>query len=471
MPPVTSPAWRCYATGKDPSKLDTYWWRQLDRETSEYVGAPDVPLTSKCYWEYLSDWGEEVAVLGVPLNTPPREVTGKLVLGGPYANEKSYTYPNTLQDEIEQRFDYKLHPSTDPASADKPTNQRIVDDLEAMINQRFDVAEWMLEDDPALLNVTLFYINHLQHMAWKSEGVKHLWQVIDSRLGNLLEKNHNIIIHSDHGLHQVTDVFYLNAWLESNGYIQLSEKEESRGERAKDNIRRAVDTIVNHRPLSNILPRNIVEALSKPGNGRIVDASNYENRIDFEESDAVGLPHGLIYILEEERKEILHDLQEDLEGVTIPGTSNRAFKSVRRLKEVYSEWDPNTSPDLFTEWTDGVEVKDINSSDTKVQFGPPQKFKADNHPMGILLAAGPQITPEELSYNASLYDIAPTILHLMGHPVPDDMDGDVVKEIFKPDSNPRNKPVQSIEGSSVEESSGQTRQEVEDRLKDLGYME
>jgi len=36
-----------------------------------------------------------------------------------------------------------------------------------MIRQRFDVAEWVLEEhDPDILNLTLFYINVMQHKAW-----------------------------------------------------------------------------------------------------------------------------------------------------------------------------------------------------------------------------------------------------------------------------------------------------------------
>jgi len=128
-PPVTSPAWRCYATGKDPASLGVYWWRQLNQETNKYVGATDIPLTSKCYWEYLSEVGEKVAIIGVPLNTPPREVNGHLVAGGPYADPDDYTYPASLQDTLESKFDYQLHPEVDPPSVDDPTTPEIVDDL------------------------------------------------------------------------------------------------------------------------------------------------------------------------------------------------------------------------------------------------------------------------------------------------------------------------------------------------------
>ncbi len=35
---------------------------------------------------------------------------------------------------------------------------------------------------------------------------------------------------------------------------------------------------------------------------------------------------------------------------------------------------------------------------------------------------------------AKIYDIAPTILHIFGLPIPNDMDGRVPTEIFEPDS-------------------------------------
>ena len=49
---------------------------------------------------------------------------------------------------------------------------------------------------------------------------------------------------------------------------------------------------------------------------------------------------------------------------------------------------------------------------------------------GIFAATGPGIKRDELFYGTSLLDIAPTILALLGLPIPDDMDGRALTRIF-----------------------------------------
>ena len=57
----------------------------------------------------------------------------------------------------------------------------------------------------------------------------------------------------------------------------------------------------------------------------------------------------------------------------------------------------------------------------------------DHRLHGIFMAAGPAITPNrEPLENLSLQDIAPTVLYLLGLPVPSDMDGRVILEMVSP---------------------------------------
>ena len=48
---------------------------------------------------------------------------------------------------------------------------------------------------------------------------------------------------------------------------------------------------------------------------------------------------------------------------------------------------------------------------------------------GFIIAAGPGIRKHNFQ-NASVLDVAPTILYIMGFPVAQDMDGNVMKEAF-----------------------------------------
>lgn len=471
-PPVTSPAWRCYATGKQPSSIGTYWWRQLDRDKNEFVGANETPLTSKCYWEYLSDAGKSVAVMGVPLNTPPRNVNGWFISGGPYADEEEYTNPKSLQNTLETEFNYQLHPRTDPASVDEPENREIVEDLERMINQRFDVAQWFLNEKSLdMINISLFYINHLQHKAWRSEGVKHLWEVIDARLGELIEEDTNVLIHSDHGLHKIERVFYLNGWLLENGYLKVNDDSRP-GEIDKSILDVGEDALnsLGLKPLvKSILPDSVLEQIQGRQSNRIVDSTSLEKRIDFEESSAVGLPHGVLYVLDES---IQGQLCEELEAVTDDLTGLKMCHEVVPAEDVYPTPLPDDAPDLFVRYENGIEIKDVNADDERTVFGDPVKFKADNHLDGILLAAGPDIASgNDVLNDPELIDIAPSVLHLHGNPVPEDVDGRVLTELFREDGSSAPREIETMPGSEYGEQSSIRTDETKERLQDLGYLE
>ena len=65
-------------------------------------------------------------------------------------------------------------------------------------------------------------------------------------------------------------------------------------------------------------------------------------------------------------------------------------------------------------------------------------FETYVHKMnGLFIAAGPNIAATgDLKREISILDVAPTIMHLAGLSVPDDMDGQVQNEIFKDGSEP-----------------------------------
>ena len=102
---------------------------------------------------------------------------------------------------------------------------------------------------------------------------------------------------------------------------------------------------------------------------------------------------------------------------------------------------------------------------------------------GIFMAYGAAIQPGTVVENASLYDLAPTILRLMDEPVAEHMDGRVLNEVFAPDSSAaiaRRKAARSQQkgssGSSggkeygAESMSAEDKKVLAERLRSLGYV-
>ena len=73
-----------------------------------------------------------------------------------------------------------------------------------------------------------------------------------------------------------------------------------------------------------------------------------------------------------------------------------------------------------------------------------------------------------------MIDTAPTVPHMMGLPVPQDMDGRVLSEVFTEDFRSQVPLVRGGEGSSrdMEESAytEEAEEEIKERLRGLGYL-
>jgi hypothetical protein len=103
-----------------------------------------------------------------------------------------------------------------------------------------------------------------------------------------------------------------------------------------------------------------------------------------------------------------------------------------------------------------------------------------NHSLhGILLLRGPHVKQNYEISGASLLDVTPTILALLGRPVGKDMDGRVLADAIDPEFL-RHRPVQFIEsydqllgkhGNAPVEDSQVGLEEVKERLRALGYVD
>jgi arylsulfatase A-like enzyme len=93
------------------------------------------------------------------------------------------------------------------------------------------------------------------------------------------------------------------------------------------------------------------------------------------------------------------------------------------------------------------------------------------------LAQGEPIRQGYEVQGAKIIDLAPTLLHLLGVPAPDDMDGRVLQDILTEEFN-REFEVQTTAASGLAavthgsgEYTGEDEKTIEDRLRSLGYVD
>jgi arylsulfatase A-like enzyme len=94
---------------------------------------------------------------------------------------------------------------------------------------------------------------------------------------------------------------------------------------------------------------------------------------------------------------------------------------------------------------------------------------------GLLMMSGMNVKNGEMVQDAHIMDLAPTVLYLMGLPVPKDLDGKVLENILKDgllSSNPVAVSDDTSDSSATSDSySANEEEQLKGYLKSLGYFE
>jgi predicted AlkP superfamily phosphohydrolase/phosphomutase len=134
--------------------------------------------------------------------------------------------------------------------------------------------------------------------------------------------------------------------------------------------------------------------------------------------------------------------------------------------------DPD-APDLVVEADEGYTVSTGSLSPTT--FSDATDLVADHKPEGVFLAWGDDIAPGSVPEDSTVFDFAPTVLHGLGDPIPEDAPGRVLSEIFASGSDPAEAAVRTAtvggRDGGTAAADDEDFSDVEDRLKGLGYME
>ena len=466
-PPVTCPAWRCSTSGKNPGKLGVFWWLNLDHDTGEITSPDATSFDTADIWNYLSEAGKRCAVINVPMTYPTSSLNGTMVsgFGAPFdidedANMGSITSPQGFQTELENQYDWKI-------GIDDITTESGLEETYDLIKSRFELLLDLLEDDFDYLHATIFYINMLQHKYGDGPETAMGWKLIDEYLGKLRAADDCLlVIYSDHGHSTIENTFVVNRWLLNNGYLTL----ESRN---SDRLGQALYSGVNRLGISpknlarwarDFLPASLFHQLVESGSP--ISTAELADRIVWNETDAVAMSQGPLYInrekLGDDYESVRTELKSELRSLTYRGES--VLSTVHKPTEIYSGPHLSEAPDLMLVSNEGWELYGgviPSVFDTQVT-----SWTSGNHPIGVLAMEGPGVSNKKLS-TRSILDVAPTVLAYLDCAIPTDMDGEPLDAAFDtPLSVDFRDPL-----PSQQYRGGVTDDEIEDRLADLGYLE
>ena len=511
IPPLSCPAWLSVVTGKNPGKLGTYDF--LIYDSNDYSTHPVNPkfFEGKGIWDMLSCQEIRVGVVNVPMSTP-HPLNGFIVSGMFTPNEDEYVYPPELKAKLNDIADqYEL----DITQFDYSNEGKFIEDVYRILDKRKKVVEYLMDtQDRDFLMVVFTTPDRIQHFLWKyidpkhplhdtgkaqkyKDAIKDFWQRIDQILRKLIEKSDNetnVIIISDHGFGTHDMVFYVNDWLKEQGYLRLKQKEKSFLTKLGF-FSESISSLLKKLRLYGFVIPLIPKRLRNLVPSKYPSFERMKDKIDWEHTKAYSAPHSIgceqIYInlrgckpygsielkeYETTRAEII----EKLRRLQYPQTNKQMKVEVFKPEEIYVGDYVNKAPDILylIEQLRCVSDKSFGHQSIfeKTSINPRQN--ASHRTNGIFLAYGPDIKKSYKIENAKIYDIVPTILHIFGLPIPNDVDGRILNEIFKEDSQIAKRKPRFItpdyrkEGQEEQgEFSKEDAKRVKERLRALGYLD
>jgi predicted AlkP superfamily phosphohydrolase/phosphomutase len=503
VPPVTASAWSSFMTGKNPGAHGLFDFMQRRAGSYDLSPVSSRDRDGKAVWEIAGDAGKQVVVMGVPVTYPPSPVNGLMVTGMlTPRGANDYTFPPKLKDEIRKSIgEYTVY--SDEVYS-KGRGEVFLGALHKSIEQRAKAAAYLLHKYPWDLGVLVFpETDTVSHGLWScydrshhqydpeeaskfQGGILEIYDDIDSFIGELTESlgsDTTVIVMSDHGHGPVRNFLYVNNFLMQKGYLRIKRTPAS----AMKNLAFALGLTPRtvYRILLSIGLGKLRRTLDKRRSGRSVLKRLF---LSFSDVDwRLTRAYSIGYIGEvhvnlkgrepegnvepgAEYEELRHALIRDLRSLRLPN-GNPLVEYIWKKEEIYHGPHMDQAPDILFLPTnlETIAFGDFEFGSNRITE--PSYGVSSSHRMkGIFIASGPSIRAGASIENAGLIDLAPTILHLLGLPVPLDMDGRVLSEaLLESRAVEFGGSAARVEGDGEGYSDAEA-QEVMARLKDLGYI-
>lgn len=481
IPASTPLAWPSIATGTWPDSHGIYAFRSLQGDYSRTMNTSS-ERAKPALWDLLGP----VTIGNVPMTYPAESVDGEMVTGmiTPEIGD-GFTDPPSLQTEIERDIpNYQIALDWNEYAAAKG---QFVDDLERLVSTRRQLMHRMLGKDEWQLGFFVYTApDRLQHLIWDEEVLLDHYRTLDEIVGEAMtyatETDATLYVVSDHGFGPISTFVHLNSVLSTHGFLSPKAETGMRGSLAslgisKSTVHGILDTLgLSAEWLDRHLPRSLLNRAANriPGSHGLYD-------VDFSQTSAFSYGPGLVYVNDTERfdegvvsptdrESVAREIYELLDVITNPDTGSKAL-DVYSGNQLFPS-DP-LRPDLVAVGRDDHEVKmGLPGS----PFEPAGHKAAGHRSTGIFMSWGSRIAAGASPTEATVVDVAPTILHDLDAEIPAWMDGRVLEEIFATDSDPATRAPTIGAGLQTSDPSTDTADRedfegVEDRLRGLGYLE
>ena len=459
--------WLSFNTGALPGKHGCYNFLEIERETQRIarVGAKSCPLPP--FWSLLKNTGKKVCTFDLPKTYPVEGIEGIQISGWgeEYPLVDACSLPHNYISDISSRFGKYRHPR-------ELLNPRLVSQqvrryhrLMEAIEQKLKAIHYVMgQSQDWDLFMTSFgeahYANHLFYHLMDNNhwGYDHkLAQILRDALLNIYIKldravetllgwipdDANIFILSVHGVSTNYSANHLmDEILERLGF-QVSSGQQPSGknlepENLSNKFKALVPTPVRDFINDWIVPQSMHDKFH---------SENFNSSIDWPKTKAFFMPLGHFQgfvsinlkgrdpfgtVDPEEYREICKQIANELKLLINLDTGKPAVKEVVLIHELLQGERLYRLPDLVIIWAEDGLINRVQHPKFDVISGEYYGLRKTQHTgNGFLIAKGKDINPNAQISGARAIDLPPTLLSLMGQPIPDYMEGKNLSELIK----------------------------------------
>lgn len=411
MPPITVPAWSCMTTGKDPGTLGVYGFRNRTDYSYDKLGiATNIEIHEPRVWDYLGTRGRKSISVGVPqtypIVRPPNgcQITCFLTPG----IESNYTHPPELKKEIADLVgEYVL----DVKGFRTDDKKWLLKEIYDMTEKRFKVCAHLLKTRPwDLFWMVEMGTDRIHHGFWQfldpahhryekgnpfENAIHDYYVFLDRKIAELLDlmdlATTAVWIVSDHGAKRMDGGFCFNDWLIREGLMSMKTPVTGKRKFEFADVDWAKTRAWGE---GGYYGRLFINKQGREQNGQVSQA-DYERFRD--------------------------DLIARIQAIPAPDgkpMGNVAFKPESQYRTVNG-----VAPDLIVIFGDlhWRSVGTIGNPDVYTFENDTGPDDANHAQQGMHVLNHPSIRPGRR--DASLYDVTPTILKMLNHPLPGDLVG------------------------------------------------
>jgi len=396
IPPYTPPAWTSILTGTSPSVHGVIGWQRVNRKSGTVRLTTSFDVKVPRLSELLELSHMKSVLINLPLTYPFEGIRlrEKSIIVSDWAAPVQAIFPKRLEVRYKEHL---VEPPHRWARADRDYPKRVKEFTEKRVEMYLDILERQEWDMFFVVFSETDWLSHKYPEILGGEvkgNVKSVFKGISKFIEEVRSEVDYLFVVSDHGFGRVNRVFSVNQALAEHGFIRYSP---------------AKARIANY--LAKTLPSSLLRRFAaKTGKSSVVSYVAKDAVAAMIEPATWG-----VYVRD---RSLVADVKTVLE-------SYDEVSAVVEASRIYPGLRPSAFPDLFVIPNEGVEFSH------KLAGWVSKSVQRGGHTIrGILHVEGEGVNCS-CGRTPRVQDIAPTVLHVLGLPVPKHISGRVLHGLFE----------------------------------------